>query len=142
MQLVFFMLILDSSLSLKGAAPKLSGCGSQVQKNQGAEVRAYSCSRAHADKKVFLPKVSFLAWKHVANTQQIINNSNSTRILPQDISPAPKSTITIHQSLVWQGKRQKSNLLHKRKKEILQGSPLVVQRDHGFPALNCVQRKE
>lgn len=137
MQLVFFMLILDSSLSLKGAVPELSGCGSQAQKDQEAEVRTYSCTSTHADKKV-----SLSAWKHVANTQQILNNSNSTRILPQNNSPATKITITIHQPLVWQGKRQKLNLLHKRKREILQGSPLVVQRDHGFPALNCVQRKE
>lgn len=142
MQLVFFMLILDSSLSLKGAARGLLGCGSQVQKDQRAEVRPYSCTCVHADKEVSLHKISLSAWKHVANTQQIINNSSSTRILPQDNSTATKITITIHQPLVWQGKRQKLNLLHKRKREILQGSPLVVQRDRGFPALNCVQRKE
>lgn len=59
MQLVFFMLILDSSLSLKGAAPELSGCGSQVQKDQGAEVKTYSHTCARADKKVSLPKVSW-----------------------------------------------------------------------------------
>lgn len=88
MQLVFFMLVLDSSLSLKGAAP---GCGSQVQKDQGAELRTYSRTCAHADKKFPLPKVSLLAWKHVANTQQILNNSNSTRILLQNNSPATKN---------------------------------------------------
>lgn len=91
MQLVFFMLILDSSLSLKGAAPELSDCASQVQKDQGAEVRAYSCTCTHADKNVSLPKDSFSAWKHVANTQQIINNSNRTRILPLEFFTSHKN---------------------------------------------------
>lgn len=107
------------------------------------EVRAYSCtfSCAYADKDVSQCKVSLLRWKHVASTQQIINDSNSIRILPQNNSSATKITITINKPLVWQGKSQKLNMLHKGKRDS-QGSPLVIRRDCGFPALNCVQSSE
>lgn len=81
-------------------------------------MRAYSWTYpcACADKEVSPRKVSLSRWKHVASTQQIINNSNSTRILPQNNSSATKITITIHQRLVWQGKSQKLNMLHKGKR--------------------------
>lgn len=100
----------------------------------------YSC--AYADKEVSPCKVSHSRWNHVARTQERINKSISTRILPLNNLLSTKITITLHQPLVWWGKSQKLNILHKGKREILQGRPLVIQRDCGFPAWSLCKKKE
>lgn len=76
-----------------------------------------------------------LSFEIVACRQQTINSSNCRGILPQENSSATKITITTHQLLVWQSKSQKLNMLHKGKREILQGRSLVTRMDHVFPAL-------